>query len=110
MSFALVNSIMLRRHLPLVILLLSLLFAAHDYHAGLQSDEVAVCEAENCWQESEAESTWFDASDGNQPMASVLYAGNCIHWHSYRIQIRRSFSPFPGRRLYLQFRQLRTDC
>lgn len=102
---------MLRRHLPLVILLLSLLFAAHDYHAGLQSDEAALCEAESCWQESEAEnSTWFDAADGNQPMASVLYAGNCIHWHSYRIQIRRSFSPFPGRKLYLQFRQLRTDC
>lgn len=101
---------MLRRHFPLIIVFLSLLFAAHDYHAGLQSDEVAVCEAENCWQEAEGEGAWLDFADGNHPVQTLFQAPNCTVPEFYFLQTRRSFTPFPGIRLFLQYRQLRTDC
>lgn len=95
-----------------VILLFSLLFAAQDYHAGFQKDVSALCETEVSWQESETESA--------EANLSVVLPGlpvNSLQSLPAETGIRiavsgngRSFTPFPACRLYLQYRQIRTDC
>lgn len=110
MSFASSYNTMLRKHFPLVILLLSLLFAAHDYHAGLQTDETAICEAESCFQEAEAEGVWFPAAHSSEGLSASGLGSTCFTPIFYRLQDRQGFTPFSGRRIYLQYRQLRCDC
>jgi len=101
---------MLRRYVPLVILLLSLLFAAHDYHAGLQTDEAAICEAESYFQQAEAEGLWFPATHNSDGLSDLGQGSTYIVLYFYRRQNRKAFTPFPSRSLFLQYRQLRCDC